>query len=68
MYLGDRPDDGGSTHLWNVGQHPLDYMAVHPEDSELQESTEFIPYTTSKQAANLHIIISPVAGLQNILL
>jgi hypothetical protein len=48
MYLGDRPDDGGSTHLWNVGQHPLDYMAVHPEDSELQESTEFKPYTTRK--------------------
>jgi hypothetical protein len=25
-----RPHDGGSTHLWNVGQHPLDYTAVHP--------------------------------------
>jgi hypothetical protein len=24
------PDDGGSTHLWNVGQHLLDYTAVHP--------------------------------------
>jgi hypothetical protein len=23
-------DDGGSTHLWNVGQHLLDYTAVHP--------------------------------------
>jgi hypothetical protein len=24
------PDDGGSTQLWNVGQHVLDYTAVHP--------------------------------------
>jgi hypothetical protein len=26
----DRHDDGGSTHPWNVGQHLLDYKAVHP--------------------------------------
>jgi len=25
-----RGDDGGSTHLWNVGQHIFDYTAVHP--------------------------------------
>jgi hypothetical protein len=25
-----RPVDGGSTHLWNVDQHQLDYMAVDP--------------------------------------
>jgi hypothetical protein len=25
-----RPDDGGSTHLWNVGRHPIKNMAVHP--------------------------------------
>jgi hypothetical protein len=24
------PDDGGSTHLWNVVRHLLDYTAVHP--------------------------------------
>jgi hypothetical protein len=24
------PDDGGSTHLWKVAQHQLDYTAVHP--------------------------------------
>jgi hypothetical protein len=25
-----RPDDGGSTHLWNVGQLQRDYTALHP--------------------------------------
>jgi hypothetical protein len=25
-----RPEDGGSTHLCNVGQHLLDYTAVYP--------------------------------------
>jgi hypothetical protein len=25
-----RPDDGGSTHLWNVGRHRFDYRAVYP--------------------------------------
>jgi hypothetical protein len=25
-----RHDDGGSTHLWNVGRHLFDYTAVHP--------------------------------------
>jgi hypothetical protein len=24
------PDDGDSTHLWNVGQHLFDYMSIHP--------------------------------------
>jgi hypothetical protein len=24
------PDDGGSTHLWNVGRHRFDYTAVYP--------------------------------------
>jgi hypothetical protein len=24
------PDDGGSTHLWNVSQHQLYYKALHP--------------------------------------
>jgi hypothetical protein len=24
------PDDGGSTHLWNVGQLHRDYTALHP--------------------------------------
>jgi len=28
--LTHRSDDGGSTHLWNVGQHLLDYTVVHP--------------------------------------
>jgi len=26
----DCPDDGGSTHLWNVGQHSIKNTAVHP--------------------------------------
>jgi hypothetical protein len=26
----DSPDDGGSTHLWNVGQLQCDYTALHP--------------------------------------
>jgi hypothetical protein len=25
-----RPDDGGSTHLWNVGQLQRDYTALQP--------------------------------------
>jgi hypothetical protein len=25
----DRPDDGGSTYLWNVGRHPIKNTAVH---------------------------------------
>jgi len=25
-----RPDDGGSTHLWNLGRHLFDDTAVHP--------------------------------------
>jgi hypothetical protein len=25
-----RPDDGGSTHLWNVGRHRIENTAVHP--------------------------------------
>jgi hypothetical protein len=30
QHQGDhRPDDGGGTHLWNIGQHLLDYTAVH---------------------------------------
>jgi hypothetical protein len=29
-----RPDDGGSTQLRNVGQHLLDYTAVHAEFSK----------------------------------
>jgi hypothetical protein len=31
------PDDGGSTHLWNVGRHSIKNTAVYyiPEDSEL---------------------------------
>jgi hypothetical protein len=28
--LTHRPDDRGSTHLWNVGRHPIKNMAVHP--------------------------------------
>jgi hypothetical protein len=27
---GDRPDDGGSKHLWSVGKLLLDYTAQHP--------------------------------------
>jgi hypothetical protein len=25
-----RPDDGGSTHIWNVGPIQSDYTALHP--------------------------------------
>jgi hypothetical protein len=28
----DRPDDGGSKHLWNVGQFLRDYTAQHPRN------------------------------------
>jgi hypothetical protein len=28
--LRDSPDDGGSTHLWNVGLLKRDYKALHP--------------------------------------
>jgi hypothetical protein len=28
--LTHRPDDGGSTHLWNVGRHRFENTAVHP--------------------------------------
>jgi hypothetical protein len=30
----DRADDGGSTHLWNVGQPQRDYTALHPKRLE----------------------------------
>jgi hypothetical protein len=30
-----RPDDGGSTHLRNVGRHPIKTRQYIPEDSEL---------------------------------
>jgi hypothetical protein len=27
--INHHPDDGGSTRLWNIGQHQLDYTALH---------------------------------------
>jgi hypothetical protein len=36
-----RPDDGGSPHLWNVGQHLLDYTAVHPRILYTSRWSEF---------------------------
>jgi hypothetical protein len=33
-FRGDRPDDEGSKHLWNVGKLLPDYKVQIPEDSQ----------------------------------
>jgi hypothetical protein len=40
-----RPDDGGSTHLWNVGLLQRDYTALHPTRLETPNRTE--PWDTN---------------------
>jgi hypothetical protein len=30
LFITHRPDDGGETHLWNVGPLQWDYMALYP--------------------------------------
>jgi hypothetical protein len=61
------PDDGGSTHLWNVGQQ-LFYTTIHPRrqfwtsysppwDVEISQSQELSPAGIITMA--LHVHISP---------
>jgi hypothetical protein len=44
IIITDRPEDGGSTHLWNVSLRPQDYTGLHPRKLSLscsQEDTGF---------------------------
>jgi hypothetical protein len=57
--LTHRPDDGGSTHLWNVGRHRFDYTAVYPRrlwisyslpwEPEISHSRLLSPFSHSDQ-------------------
>jgi hypothetical protein len=62
--LTHRPEDGGSTHLWNVGRHPTKNMAVHPRrfwasyltpwELEIPQSEQLTPPTGPHWLAYSH--------------
>jgi hypothetical protein len=55
VFWDDRPDDGGSNHLWNVGKLLPDYTAQHPRRQSI-----FLPATT------WYLIPSPAAMMRKV--
>jgi hypothetical protein len=49
-----RPDDGGSTYLWNVGRHSIKNTAVHPRRFWASYSPPWEPENVKQENYSLH--------------
>jgi hypothetical protein len=48
-YEGDRPDDGGSKDLWNVGKLLPDYTVLQPRRQQSSRNKIIVDYLNIKQ-------------------